>query len=385
MYGIPRTKIIALSIILLLVNSACSKKATPIPTLSAPTAISGSETTTVVGVQASGVVVPRQKAKLSFTQNGQIQRLLVKSGDAVQAGQVIAELAGKEALQAAVTSAELEALSAQQALDDLYSNAPLVKAQAFEAIAAAYAEVRQAEYQLYYFLAASNLSGVNAIQSVEITQSELEKARQAFDAVRYKSESDPTRRALKEKLDNAESNHQAALRRLELESRLMTAQANLEKAKADFERVKDGPDPRQVELAQARQRNAQAQLEKARAALEQATLKAPFSGVITALEVSEGETVLAGSVVAVLGNLSDFVVETADLSEKDISRVHLGQKAVVYIEALQEEVEGQVVEIAPQANILGGDVVYTVTVALVEQPQGLRWGMSAEVEIPVEE
>lgn len=378
------TKKIASFIVLFLFLSACSKKATPTPTLSAPTAISGSDALTVAGVQASGVVVPRQKAKLSFAQNGQIQRLLVKSGDEVQAGQVIAELAGKEALLAAVTSAELEALSAQQALDDLYNNAPVVKAQAFEAIAVAYAEVRQAEYQLYYFLAASNLSGVDVIQSVEATRIELEKARQAFDAVRYKSESDPTRRALKEKLDNAESNHQAALRRLELESRLMTAQANLEKAKAEFERVKDGPDPEKVEMAQARQRNAQAQLEKARAALEQATLKAPFSGIITALEVSEGETVLAGSVVAVLGNLSDFVVETADLSEKDVSRVHLGQKAMVYVEALQEEVKGQVVEIAPQANILGGDVVYTVTVALQEQPQGLRWGMSAEVEIPLE-
>ncbi len=42
------------------------------------------------------------------------------------------------------------------------------------------------------------------------------------------------------------------------------------------------------------------------------------------------------------------------------------------------------VEIAPQANTIGGDVVYPVTIALDEQPPGLRWGMSVEVEIAAE-
>jgi hypothetical protein len=33
---------------------------------------------------------------------------------------------------------------------------------------------------------------------------------------------------------------------------------------------------------------------------------------------------------------------------------------------------------------VGGDVVFAVTVALDDQPPGLRWGMSLEVEIAVE-
>jgi HlyD family secretion protein len=43
-----------------------------------------------------------------------------------------------------------------------------------------------------------------------------------------------------------------------------------------------------------------------------------------------------------------------------------------------------VVGIAPQSTTIGGDVVYTVYVALDEQPPGLRWGMSTEVEIATE-
>jgi hypothetical protein len=37
--------------------------------------------------------------------------------------------------------------------------------------------------------------------------------------------------------------------------------------------------------------------------------------------------------------------------------------------------------IAPEATTVGGDRVYRVTVALPTPPDGLRWGMSVEVEI----
>lgn len=362
--------------------TACTIKSTPSPTpiisavTPAPTVV-----ITDTGIRASAVIVPRQKARLGFAQSGQIQTIFVKVGDEVVSGQVIAELAGKEALQAALSGAELEIIAAQQALDSLYTNAPLVRAQAFSAIATAFTRVREAEYQLYYFLASTSLSGSDAIQAMETAQIELEKARQAFEEVRYKSESDPTRRALKEKLDAAESNHQNALRRLELEAQRMMALANLEKAKAEFEKVKDGPNPQEIEMAQARLKNAQAQFDKARAAIEQAILKVPFDGTITALEASPGETVLAGSVVAIMGTLDQFVVETSDLSERDVAQVEIGNKARIWIDALGKDVEGQVIEISPQANLLGGDVVYTVVVALEEQLPGLRWGMSAEVEI----
>jgi len=39
------------------------------------------------------------------------------------------------------------------------------------------------------------------------------------------------------------------------------------------------------------------------------------------------------------------------------------------------------VRLASQADMIGGDVVYAVVVELDEQPPGLRWGMSVEVEI----
>lgn len=375
-------RIYALPLILFLFGCASAPQLTPTP-LYSPT-VGAQVSLTPNGIRASGSVVPVQKARLSFALSGQIQKLYVKEGDEVKAGQVIAELANKESLQAAVTNAELEVLSAQQALADLHANAALEKAQALAQVAQAYAAVRDTQYQLYYFLTSSGLSELDPIQAVEISQQELQKARQEFDQVRFKPEGDPARRTLKERLDNAESNQQNALRRLELEAQLLTAQANLDLAKDSYNRLKDGADARQVALAEVRLKDAQARLAMAQATLAQASLIVPFAGTITTLEVNVGETVLAGSVVAVLGDLSEFRVETSDLSETDIKDVQNGQQAKVFIEALNQEVRGEVIQIAPQSNTLGGDVVFTVVIALDEKPNGLRWGMTAEVEILTE-
>jgi multidrug resistance efflux pump len=104
---------------------------------------------------------------------------------------------------------------------------------------------------------------------------------------------------------------------------------------------------------------------------------------VGAVHLREGEVIVPGTPVLVLDDPATLGVETTDLSERDVDRVALGQPATVYVEALDVEVEGQVVHISPQATTIGGDVVYKVVVELNEQPPGLRWGMSVEVEIKV--
>lgn len=119
--------------------------------------------------------------------------------------------------------------------------------------------------------------------------------------------------------------------------------------------------------------------------LRQATLKTPIAGTVVAVDISVGETVTPGLIVVTIGDLTEMQVETIDLSEKDVPKVKIGQKAEIYFEALNQKVLGEVSEVASQAETLGGDVVYRVTVRLNAEPRNLRWGMSAEVEIMVEE
>jgi hypothetical protein len=56
----------------------------------------------------------------------------------------------------------------------------------------------------------------------------------------------------------------------------------------------------------------------------------------------------------------------------------------IYFQVGVDGLLGRVVGIASQANTVGGDVVYAVTIALDDQLPGLRWEMSLGVEIDVE-
>jgi RND family efflux transporter MFP subunit len=142
--------------------------------------------------------------------------------------------------------------------------------------------------------------------------------------------------------------------------------------KEDFERRQE---------AQAQLAAQQAALASARAALAQATLSAPYAGTVVTLNVVPGQLVQAGQNVAVIGDLEHLQIETIDLSERVIAGVKVGQPASVHIQALDQDLQGKVTAIAPISTKYNSDWVYKVTIQLDTQPQGLTWGMSADVSI----
>src|SRR5512138_675405 len=168
-----------------------------------------------------------------------------------------------------------------------------------------------------------------------------------------------------------------------LEAKVREAEANLAPARVQVNYLKRlGTDELHLESAQAEADRAQALLNSAHATLAaQSTLVAPFDGTIVAVDISSGETVVPGGVVVTMGDLSTFRVETEDLSERDIPRVQVGQNARVFIKALNQEFSGKVTDISRVSSTVGGDVVFKVTIDLDNQPQGLLWGMSADVKI----
>ena len=142
--------------------------------------------------------------------------------------------------------------------------------------------------------------------------------------------------------------------------------------------------PREVYLkALSRADQSKAAWDSAAASLAQSTLLAPYDGMVVDIQVIPGETVQSGQAVLTLVNLDNLQIKTTDLSERDITRVKLGQSVDVYIEALDITVKGKVVRISPISETVGGDVVYPVTIELSEKPEGLLWGMTAEVQIAV--
>ena len=168
-----------------------------------------------------------------------------------------------------------------------------------------------------------------------------------------------------------------------LEAKVKEAEAGVLAADAQIRYLNRlATDPLHYESAQADLVRAQALLDSAKATLTtQSTLTAPFSGTIVSVDIAPAETVVPGQPVIVLGDLSEYRIETTDLSERDVTRVQVGQPANVFIEALGEEFTGKVVDMDRISSTLGGDVVFKVTIELDQQPQGLLWGMSADVQI----
>jgi len=102
---------------------------------------------------------------------------------------------------------------------------------------------------------------------------------------------------------------------------------------------------------------------------------------VVSIDIKPGEYVRPGQAAIVLADLTNLQIETTDLSELNVAAVAIGQPALVYVEALDKELPGQVTAISPIFEIIGGDVVFRVTIRLQEQPSALRWGMSADVRI----
>ncbi len=122
-------------------------------------------------------------------------------------------------------------------------------------------------------------------------------------------------------------------------------------------------------------------LEIAKASFAQNTIYAPFNAIVIDVNVQVGEFAQTGKVVITLADTAHMQIITTDLSERDVTRVQIGQSVNIYIEALDKNVTGKVIRIAPKSETVGGDVVYPATIKLDEQVDGLFWGMSAEVEI----
>lgn len=139
--------------------------------------------------------------------------------------------------------------------------------------------------------------------------------------------------------------------------------------------------PEVRQRADAEVASAQAALEVAQASLAESTLVAPLDATVASVDVMPGEFVQQNQVVITLATLNTLQLETTDLSERDISKIKIGAPVSIFMEAVDQDVTGKVISIAPRANTVGGDVVFKVTIKFDQQPENISWGMTAEVTI----
>jgi RND family efflux transporter MFP subunit len=167
------------------------------------------------------------------------------------------------------------------------------------------------------------------------------------------------------------------------------AQAATDSATLAVEQLPSDATPDQIQAAQAALRLAQSNLElahsqlsAAQAALRQTELRAPIAGSIATLDVTTGEQVTAGETIASIGDFSAWVIETTDVSELDVVRIAVGDRATVTFTALPGVVAAGVVDsIQVRGTNESGQVNFAVTIRPDTFLPQLRWNMSATVSI----
>jgi HlyD family secretion protein len=396
-----KLKVLLTSILaFMLVGCSAFVKTTPQPL---PTVVLGNSSTNPTApsqgfggdVTASGVVAPAQEAQLASSTGGQIGQVNVAVGDTVKAGQVLLMMAGSDKLNAAIESANLELLTAQQALKDLNDNAALSRTAAQTRLADARKALDDAQKKrtkMNYPHTTDELVIQKAQTDYLLAKQDYKDAVKEFNKVAHKKLTNLERAnalnnvvAAEQKMKTALANYNWYLLGYtdidiaQAEAELQSAQAELASAQQAYDQLQGGPDPQALALATARVQNAQAQIKASQSALEDLTLKAPFNGTISKVNFTSGEWVTPGQPILVLADLDHLRVETTDLSERDVPQVKIGQPASVTIKALNQQVAGHVSEISPLADTLGGDVVYQTIINLDTIPAGLRSGMSVDV------
>jgi multidrug resistance efflux pump len=299
---------------LILVISACapddgSAEEIPTPTPSA--------------IISEGRLLPVSSLDMSFSVPGQVDQVLVKDGDMVKTGQVLARLETSSEAQSALAGAEKEALAAQQALDD-YKAA---------------ADVNLAQGQ------------INAILA-------------------------------KKKLTTARDNYFAG-KSTESQARMDEAAGNLVIAEEDLKQLQEnaGLDPDQIHTLEAQLNAANAALQNAQAAVDALTLKAAMPGTVSDIRIIPGQRIAAGEVVMAVADFTQWIVETDNLTEVEVVKVAEGQEVEIILDALPDEVlKGVVSNISSRFEEKRGDITYTVTAVLNEANPLMRWGMTAAVK-----
>ncbi len=386
--------------------TACQSGSAQGGTQTTPTAIPLAVADTKVVVD--GRLVPRESVDLSFVNSGQVAEVLVKEGDLVKAGQVMARLSNREQLESNIANAKMELLSsqhdllnAQQTLDGLTKDLPENQTQAFQDLKDARERLHDAE---------RNLNGLNspatqpdldeARANVVLAKDVLDRAKKDFKPYENKAEDNVIRAALVNKVATAQRNYDAEVRRLnnligtsneftltQAEAELQIAQQRVEQAQKNSDLLQKGPDSDelalaqdQVALAEGRVAASQAAITAAESELANLDMVATIDGTVTKLDLIAGEQVTPGATVVSLADFSQWYVDTDNLTEIEVVSISAGQKATISFDALPDlSLSGVVDTISDIYEDKRGDVTYTVRLVLNEPDPRLRWGMTTAV------
>jgi len=338
-------------------------------------------------VDETGEVRADQSAILYWETAGIVSEVMVNLGEKVKADQVLAEI-NEESLPQNYYMSQQELVTATRALEDLYANAAEVSANAQLVLANARDAVDDAEYR-WLLNQPGNRYSPEELKSAKaklvIADEALDKKQRQFDNADGKIGRARAQIVLTDAINQYQYAKwyvnwlQVGADEIEmgiLDAKVAVAIAQLGTAERQYARVKDGPDPDDITMAEAR-------ISAAQASLDAAFITAPFSGVITAEEAHPGDLVSPNTLAFRIDDLDTLLVDV-EVSEVDINQISVGQPVTLSFDAiLDKEYQGEVIEVSPVGVPQQGLVSFEVTIKLVDADEEVRPGLTAAVQVVV--
>jgi len=161
-----------------------------------------------------------------------------------------------------------------------------------------------------------------------------------------------------------------------------TAESTYSKAKVDLDELKAPPRGVDIAVYQADVDKYRASLTEYADKLRDASIIAPFDGVVAKIDAKIGEVITAGEkTIVTLISPSGFQLEL-DVPETDISKISMDDPVIIAINAIQEiTYPGQILEIESGKTIIDGVVYYKVIVLFEGDKQKIKSGMTGDATI----
>jgi HlyD family secretion protein len=307
-------------------------------------------------VTASGEIKPRNYVNISAEYQGQLTSILVKEGDRVHKGQLLARI------------------DEEQSKDDL----------AAQQAALSSAEADSAASEAGYKAGDDNITALQA--TLDRTKADLVRYQADFQRGQQLFKEGLIPRSDFEQRQAAFEGQKAAV--AEANSRLVQARAQLAQLKAQMAGS-------EKKIAQTR-----ANLDRYNDILKKHNAVAPIDGLVTYLPVRAGETVVPGvqnSAGSTIMTIADMSIVTAEVKvdETDIVNVKLDQPALVTIDAIPNKTfNGHVIEIGNTAIVRSTGMAasqsttssqeakdFKVVIAIDNPPDDIRPGLSCTGKI----
>ncbi|MEH2077559.1 MAG: HlyD family efflux transporter periplasmic adaptor subunit [Nostoc sp.] len=348
------------------------------------------KTVTALGrLEPNGEVI--KLSATSSTEGSLLQKLLVREGDRVKGGQVIAIMDSRDRLQASLVEAQKQVQVAK-------SNVDKVKAGAKQGeIGAKQAAVSRLQVELEGNIKTqqatidrleADLQGQRQSLQATVDRVAAEKRNAQVDVQRYDAlykagaissqEADQKRLSAETSTQQVIENQANKTRTVAtLEQQIKEAKANrsqtlaslqqqINEAKATLNQTAEVR-PTDIANAQAEVDSAQATVEKIRAQLDQAYIRAPEAGQILKINTRAGETVSNDGIVE-LGR-TDQMYAVAEVYQSDINKVRSGQQVKILSDSLPGELQGTVDWMAMQVqrqNLVNSDPSSNIDARVVE-------------------